>query len=488
MYRTVPSTFFRVIVGTVIIGMWSTIAGADNLRDVYELALRNDPTIRAAEATYKAGLEAEKLGRSALLPQVNASAEYGASNSSSQADNPIGGSLIPSNAETDSTSNIWGVSLDQRVFDLPTWFGFTRGKELTRQAEAQFAADQQALIVRVAEDYFGVLRALDNLNASRAQERANQRQLEQTQQRFDVGLIAITDVHEARAAYDLSRATRLSDEGNLGVSLERLSVLTGRRHDNIWLLKEDYPVVDPDPMEKEEWVNFALDNNYTVKASAYARDAANQSAKARKAEHYPKVSARLGYQDSRTYSDMDLEEVGQLDDGTWILTGNTNSFDNVPNARTGASATLNLTVPLYSGGFISASRRQAYQEFNRAQENYSGAVRTTIQTTRALHLQTTVDVATTNARKLAITSTQSAYDATQAGYEVGTRNIVDVLNVQQALFSALRDYANARYKYVIDMLKLKNQAGLISPRDVNELNQWLIPPEAPTLSKTGLTQ
>ena len=480
MYRTALSIFFSVIVGAS-----STFATADNLRDVYELALRNDPTIRAAEASYKAGLEAEKLGRSALLPQVNASAEYGVSNSSSQSDNPIGGRLIPSNADTDSTSNIWGVSLDQRVFDLPTWFDFTRGKELTRQAEAQFAADQQALIVRVAEDYFGVLRALDNLDASRAQERANQRQLEQTQQRFDVGLIAITDVHEARAAYDLSRATRLSDEGNLGVSLERLSVLTGRRHDNIWLLKEDYPVVDPDPMNKEEWVNFALDNNYSVKASAYARDAANQSAKASKAEHYPKVSARLGYQDSRIYSDMDLEE---FDFNTGEPTGNTNSFDNVPNVRTGASATLNLTVPLYSGGFISASRRQAFQEFNRAQENYSGAVRTTIQTTRALHLQTTVDVATTNARKLAITSTQSAYDATQAGYEVGTRNIVDVLNVQQTLFSAIRDYANARYQYVIDMLKLKNQAGLISPRDVNELNLWLIAPEAPTLSKTGLTE
>jgi outer membrane protein len=115
-------------------------------------------------------------------------------------------------------------------------------------------------------------------------------------------------------------------------------------------------------------------------------------------------------------------------------------------------------------------------------------VRNTVQATRALHLQTTVDVATTKARRLAITSSQSAYDATQAGYEVGTRNIVDVLNVQQALFSAVRDYANARYQYVIDMLKLKNQAGLISPIDVEELSQWMIAPEAPTLSKTGLSQ
>ena len=467
MFRNVTCTLFWVIVGTA-----SSVASADNLRDIYELALRNDPTIRAAEASYKAGLEAENLGRSGLLPQIGGNAEYGLSNTQSQSENPIGATLIPSESESDSTTNAWGVSLDQRVFDMPAWFGFTQGKELTRQAQAQFAADQQQLIVRVAEDYFGVLRALDNLDASRAQERANQRQLEQTQQRFDVGLIAITDVHEARAAYDLSRATRLSDEGNLGVALERLSVLTGQRHDNVWLLKEDYPVVNPDPMEKEEWVNFALDNNYTVKATAYGRDAANERAKASKSEHAPKLGARLGYDDSRSNIDRDDGAISS-------------NFDQ---NQSGGSVSLNLSVPIYSGGFISASRRQAYEEFNRTQENYAGAVRNTVQATRALHLQTTVDVATTKARRLAITSSQSAYDATQAGYEVGTRNIVDVLNVQQSLFSAVRDYANARYQYVIDMLKLKNQAGLISPKDVYELNQWLEAPEAPTLSKTGLSQ
>jgi outer membrane protein len=248
-----------------------------------------------------------------------------------EGDFPIGDTPFPNNNDTQTDTSAWGVTLDQRVFDMPAWFGFTRGKELTRQAQAQFAADQQELIVRVSEDYFGVLRALDNLNASRAQERANQRQLEQTQQRFDVGLIAITDVHEARAAYDLSVATRLGDEGNLGVALERLSVLTGQRHDNIWLLKEDYPVVNPDPMEKEEWVNFALDNNYTVKATAYGRDAANERAKASKSEHAPKLGARLGYDDSRSNSDRD--------DGINDL-----NFDQNQN---GSSVSLNLSVPLY---------------------------------------------------------------------------------------------------------------------------------------------
>ncbi len=470
----------RAAIGLTVLTSCS-LATADNLREIYELALRNDPTIRAAEANYKAGLENENLGRAGLLPQVNARADYNSTDLSN-----TGGFVIPiqdpntgnivsvesNNNDTKADTTAWGVSLDQRVFDMPAWFSFTRGKELSRQAQAQFAADQQDLIVRVAEAYFDVLRALDNLNVSRAQERTNKRQLEQTQQRFDVGLIAITDVHESRAAYDLAVAQRLSDEGSLGVALERLSTLTGQQHENVWLLEEDYPVVDPDPMEKEEWVDFALDNNYSVKAAAYGRDAANEFAKARKYEHAPKLTARLGYDDSKTDIERETDNFS---------TDFNQDFD-------GTSVRLDLSLPIYSGGAISASRRQAYEQYNSAQEVYAGTVRNTVQATRALHLQTTVDVATTNARRQAITSSKSAFEATQAGYEVGTRNIVDVLNVQQNLFTAVRDYANARYQYVLDMLRLKREAGIISPQDVYELNNWLKPPDAPTLSGTPLTQ
>jgi outer membrane protein len=472
MYRKgIRALLKRAAVGIAVVSSCS-LATADNLRDIYELALRNDPTIRAAEASYKAGLEFENLGRSGLLPQVNAGAFYNSSDLSNSGDFPAGDLLIPNVNDTQADTTAWGVSLDQRVFDMPAWFGFTEGKELSRQAQAQFAADQQDLIVRVAEAYFDVLREVDNLNVSRAQERTNKRQLEQTQQRFDVGLIAITDVHESRAAFDLSVAQRLSDEGNLGVALERLSTLTGQKHDNVWLLEDDYPVLDPDPMEKEEWVDFALDNNYAIKAAAYSRDAANEFAKARKYEHAPKLTARLGYDDSKT--DIEREVSNNR-------TEFNQDFD-------GTSLRLDLRMPIYSGGAISASRRQAYEQYNRAQEVYAGTVRNTVQATRALHLQTTVDVATTKARRQSIVSSRSAFEATQAGYEVGTRNIVDVLNVQQSLFTAARDYANARYQYVLDMLRLKREAGIISPRDIYELNNWLEPPEAPTLSGTPLTE
>lgn len=461
----------RLLAATVALATASVASQADNLTEIYELSLRNDPQIRASEATYRAGLESEKLGLSGLLPQINANAGYQTSEAKSKGDIPLGSvGNIPNDSKTKADANTWGVSLDQRIFDMPAWFSFKQGKQLTRQAEAQFGADQQDLIVRVAEAYFDVLRSLDNLNASRAQEAANKRQLEQTQQRFDVGLIAITDVHEARAGYDLAVATRLADEGSLGVSLEKLSILTGQRHDNIWLLKDDYPVVNPDPMEVNDWLDFAMNNNFSIRASAYGRDASKEFAEASKAEHYPKLSARLGYDDNRTSNDRD-DNINNV----------SSSFDD---NRATSSVSLNLTVPLYSGGFISASRRQAYEQYNTAVENYAGVVRTTLQATRAFHIQVTTDVARTRARRLSITSSQSALDATQAGYEVGTRNIVDVLNVQQTLFSAIRDYANARYDYVIDMLKLKQQAGTLSPEDIYNLNKWLEAPAAPTLSNT----
>jgi outer membrane protein len=320
------------------------------------------------------------------------------------------------------------------------------------------------------------LRAQDNLEASKAQEAANKRQLEQTQQRFDVGLIAITDVHEAQASFDLSVATRLGDQGNLGVSKEALSILTGQAHYNFWTLVSNYPITNPDPMDKDQWVEFALTNNYDLKVAKAARDVSHNQAKSSKYEHMPKLTARLGYDDTHTNVNT-IENVQNAFIGS-------NSFENDVD---GTSISITLSMPIYAGGAISANSRRAYEQYNASVENYAGTMRTTVQTTRAFHLTVETDVARTAARKQAITSSQSALDATQAGYEVGTRNIVDVLNVQQSLYSAIRDYANTRYNYIVNMLKLKQLAGTLSPQDIYDLNKWLETPVAATASDSSVT-
>ncbi len=453
----------------------SMAAQADSLRDIYELALENDAQLKAEEAQYLANLEQENISLSALLPQVNANYDYTNTDTESRGESVIfddtGLEQIDTQTNRDVDREGYSVSLSQQIFNLPAWFSFQSGKEFTRQAEATFAANQQNLIVRTVEAYLGVLRAQDNLKASRAQERAFERQLEQTQQRFDVGLIAITDVYEAQAGYDLARVTRITDENNVQVALERLSILTGRNHGNLNVLVEDFEIKVPEPNDRAQWVEFALANNFELKAAEFGEESARQSAKANKMEHMPKISGSYDYQD-------------YTDDGTLELRPST-GFETSPNGDDTTNRwQIRLDVPLFSGGAISARRRQAAAQFNAARENRINLSRNTVTNARSLHMTVNNDVSRVMARQQSIVSSRSALDATQAGYEVGTRNIVDVLNAQNTLTAAERDYANSRYDYIINVMRLKEQAGLLSPQDVYNLDSFLITPPPPTASST----
>jgi outer membrane protein len=441
---------------------------AETLLDVYELALKSDPVLKSAEATFKAGQEARVQGRSQLLPQITTSAGYGENDLKQNSQFSFFRNEL--DLDTDGEQQDYSVNLTQNLFDLSAWFNFKQGKTLSRQAEAQFAADQQDLIIRTVEAYVLVLRALDNLKSSRAEEAAYSRQLEQTQQRFEVGLIAITDVHEARAAYDLAVVNRLTDEGNLGVAYEGLAVLTGQSHSNLWLLSEEFPVVPPAPATREEWVDMALQGNFTLKAAGYAADSAQMASNSRRAEHLPKITGNLSWQDSEEDQDVhdNAATVASLADYP------TFQYQQGPSFR------INFNMPLYAGGYISSQRREYYERYIAARETHTSVMRNIIQLTRSLHVSVVTDVERVKARKQSIVSAQSALDATQAGYEVGTRNVVDVLNAQQILYRAIRDYANTRFDYVQNMLRLRQQSGMLSPADIEMLNKWLIEPPAAT--------
>lgn len=459
------------------LSLGSVSAGADTLAEIYELALQNDAQLKAQEAQYKANLEFENLGRSALLPQINAGYDYTDTDQDTQGQTfDVGNGGIEANdtkTNLDVDNKGYQVSLNQAIVDLPAWFTFQSGKERTLEAEATFSADQQDLIVRTVAAYLGVLRAQSNLEASQARERAFQRQLEQTQQRFEVGLIAITDVHEAQAAYDTSRVERIVDENNLNVAIEEVSVLTGRYHANFYLLKEDFEIKAPEPAKRSDWVDFALQNNYRLAAATYAEEAARQNARANASEHLPSVSG------SASYSDFELRgDRSQTPESDFLTTPDQDQDTTV--------YSVSVELPLYSGGRISASRRQAAQEYLAAKETRINLMRTTVTETRSFHMTAVSDVDRVAARKQSITSSQSALDATTAGYEVGTRNVVDVLQAQNLLFAAKRDYANSRYDYIADFLLLKLQAGLLSPKDIYWLNDELVPPPAATAStRTG---
>ncbi len=450
-------------------------AQAESLRDIYELALENDATLKSQEAQYLAGLEDEKAALSQLLPQVNASYSFQNSDTDTTSPGIIGfspdGIPIIGNTfdNTDIDTDGYQVSLQQAIFNLPAWFSFQSGREVSKQVEATFAANQQNLIVRVVEAYLAVLRAQDNLRASKAREEAFARQLEQNQQRFEVGLIAITDVYESQAAYDLSQVDRIADENSVAVALENLRVLTGKRHDTLDVLVENFDVNAPEPADRGAWVEFALANNFNLKASQYAEEAARQNAKSRRLAHAPTINGTASYSDFETDGTRFQDPAGIF---------------NFPPDREQEQTVwgVELSMPLYTGGAISAERRRAAQQYSSAREQRINLTRQTITDARSLHMTVVNDVARVAARRQSIVSSRSALDATQAGYEVGTRNIVDVLNAQNTLFAALRDYANSRYDYIVNTLRLKEQAGLLSPEDVINLDSYLEAPAAPTSS------
>lgn len=433
-------------------------ASANSLLDIYELALKNDAQLKADRAAYQAGQELRNLNRAGLLPQINATATYSESDSDITSNTPVipdpnDPSPTPGTGNVNSTRTGWEVSLRQPLFNMASWYTYKQGVKLSEQAEAQFGSDQQSLIVRVAQAYFNVLRSVDTLEATMAEENALSHQLEQTRQRFEVGLTAITEVHEAQAAYDSATAASLEARGNLNINFEALEVLTGQSHDQIAPLAPQFPVVEPVPADRHEWVQFALQNNYSLRAAKLGAEAATQVAKSAKSGHLPTVTAALGYSD---YDD-DGERYGVPQDYN----------------TEGTSVSVTLNVPIFSGGGVSAQRRQTFAQATQAQELFNSTQRNTIQSTRALHLSVETGVARVQARKQAIVSSQSALEATQSGYEVGTRNLVEVLQSQRQLYQARRDYATALYDYIINTIQLREAAGMLTPADVQEIDKWL---------------
>jgi len=318
---------------------------ATDLAEVYALAVENDHEFKAARAGYLASAEVKKLSRSGLLPKINGEASW----SDSEDDNS-GIRISPSSTDTnlvsettDTTTTGYSISLNQPLFDMSAWNDFKAGNANASAAKANYHSSQQALIIRSSQAYFDALLAASNLETSRAQEDALHHQLMQTKQRFDVGLSAITEVHEAQAAYDSSVAERLIAEGRLGIAFEAIEVITGRPFEELSSLKADFPASAPQPMAREAWVERALENNYELLSSKLSSDASKYSAKSAKSGHYPTLTLSGTYSNQERDSETNPTNLSDIETDT---------------KRIG----LTLNVPIYNGGSVSATRRQAKQQ------------------------------------------------------------------------------------------------------------------------------
>jgi len=423
---------------------------SESLLDIYNEALENDPTYKAAEYSYLADKELKVQGRAALLPSITLS---GSTNWNE----------YYQNKELQQQYNSFSTSarVTQPLFRLDTWFQYRQSKSLTDAAEADFAFEQQNLLVRTAELYFGVLRAIDNLNAAISEEKAIKKQLDQAKQRFEVGLSAITGVQEAQLAFDLSKASRIRTEGSLYSARESLNALIGREIFSLDELGDGLLIDLPTPSSKETWVELALENNYQLKAAYLRKKAAKSSARSVASNHLPKIDI-VGSQSESETNQFNYE--GFNIDGQGIP---------VPSVTGRRNYAIQLSMPLFQGGAVNSRRKQAYSQYERANENTLFTERRIIQEVRSQFSNVLTFVANVNAQKQAVISATSALEATQVGYRVGTRNVVDLLQAEKNLYSAEKNLANAKYDYILANLRLGLASGTITPADIVKINNLL---------------
>lgn len=405
----------------------------------YELAVKNDPDILAAQYDYQSSLETRSQSRSALLPQINLDVFANRVNQDSNSTFATG----------DSDTTGYSVSLNQSIYSHQLYKQLEQTDLQIASSTAGFTAQQQALILRVAEAYFDVLASEDTLAFAKAEKNAIGQQLEQTRQRFEVGLIAITDVKESQAQYDLSVASEIQAENVLSTSRETLRTIIGQYPQELSKLASQFPLVVPEPANIDRWVETSKKNNLALKSARYAYQIAQTQVLIDKSGHYPSLDLNLSHEDSST--DTDVTTIDNED----------------------TRITLNLSVPIYSGGLTSARTRQAVAQKERARSLQEQSLRSTVKAARDSYLGVTASIAQVHAFKQALISTQTAYEATQAGFEVGTRTAVEVLSVLREQYRAERDFARSRYDYILNTLRLKQAAGILSAQDVEQINQWL---------------
>ncbi len=463
---------------SIMLGLsFANTAFADDLMTVYQIAVENDPLINRAEAQKDAAYLGINLNRAALLPQISGSISYTDSFRESQrqqSDRNDSGELefFEVAIDTDTEALSYGIDLNMSLYDHSNWLNMDRAELVAQQSDASLAAALQDLMTRTVNAYLSVLREQDSVEFVKAELRAIARQLEQTKQRFEVGLTAITDVHEAQANYDNTVASQIRAENQLELRLEELREITGKYHDRIHVLDTDrFSPSQPTPASASEWLDIAKDSNLSLLSQRFAKDIAKEDINLARSGHYPTLGLRGSYDFDDNESSSDFSRIGDP-------SGATDTVVDAPGALNSSSLTLNLSIPIYQGGSVTAQTERARANYVIESENLELTYRQTVRIIRSSFNDVKASISTIKALEQSVVSAQSALNATEAGFDVGTRTIVDVLNSTRNLFDARRNLADARYNFVSAIVRLKQAAGTLTEDDLKAINKSLKP--APT--------
>jgi outer membrane protein len=420
------------------------VSQAEDLLGIYDLAVKSDPTLRRAEQTLYATREVKPQARALLLPQFGVTADADYNNVKSR------GTSVAGNVNRNDTFQTSGVAarLSQSVYNREDWVRLSQSNNTIAQAEAEYRNSEIDLMVRTTQAYFGVLEAADRVRVRQALVAAEERQLEQSKQRFEVGLVAITDVNDSQAAFDSSRAELITAENDLDNQWEALRRIIGPVSVPLARLGDRLPLAPPEPNDINIWAETALANNFGIVAFKQAAEAARKNIEIARSGYFPSLDMEAGYDLSRTGA-----EFGSDTDSAFIG--------------------LNVNVPIYQGGAVASRTREAGHQFRAAQDRLDQERRGVINQVKDAFRGILSSISDVQARQAAIVSARSSLESTQAGLEVGTRTQVDVLDAQRALFEAEFQYLAARYNYIINGVLLHQATSTLTRDVLARGNAWL---------------
>lgn len=420
--------------------IWGSPAFCQDLLETYQLAKANDPEFKSSDINKLATAEIKSQSIAQMLPNLSFSAN--SSRNRLESTSFLGTTL----------QHYWdsklGINLKQPVFHWDHWVQLDQADNKIAQAEAQFQAKQQSLIRRTAEAYFNILAAQDNLEFANSEKKSIEKQLEQAKQRFDVGIIAITDVYEAQAGYDRALASEIEAANLLDNSKEALREIIGENAAELNSLQPQIPLSPPAPEDLSSWSNAAENNNFSIVAQINQAEYVRKNVELQQSKHLPTLDIVA------QYSEMDTGNQ-------YGLRGDNESFG------------LQLNLPLYEGGGTSSRSRQAAYEYEAAKEDLTKVKRSINRGVKDAFRGVVSSISRVKALEATSKSAAMAVEAAEAGFEVGTRTMVDVLTEQRNLFKAKSDHARSRYDYLINGIKLKEAAGSLNEEDLQQINQYL---------------
>ncbi|WP_158780444.1 outer membrane channel protein TolC [Pantoea sp. BAV 3049] len=427
------------------LGGFSVASQAENLLQIYQQARLSNPDLRSSAADRDAAFEKINEARSPLLPQLGLGADYTYNN----------GYRDNSGLHSNTTSG--SLQLTQTLFDMSKWRALTLQEKTAGIQDVTYQTAQQKLILDTATAYFNVLNAIDTLSYTEAQKQSIYRQLDQTTQRFNVGLVAITDVQNARAQYDSVLANEVTARNNLDNNVETLRQVTGNYYPSLASLNVDHFQTEK-PQAVNALMKEAESRNLSLLSARLTQDLAREQIRSAETGHMPTLdlTASTGLSNSK-YGGRRANQTSATSDS---ITGSN-------------QVGLSFSLPLYSGGSVTSQVKQAQYSYVSASEQLESAHRTAIQTVRSSFNNVNASISSINAYKQAVVSAQSSLDAMEAGYQVGTRTIVDVLDATTTLYNAKQQLSDARYSYMINELNIKSALGTLNEQDLQALNARL---------------